>query len=144
MTAVAVDPRYVIACVAAFYRLTPDDLTGACRSQQIVRPRHLAIWILHRRLRMNYHAVGRLFGGRDHQVTRYAVSRADYFLAKCDTTRDALIEIERVALPTAGPTEAMQLAVRLAGAPESATPAEIARLAAFVIRTAPTVDIINS
>lgn len=60
------DHQEVIRRVAEFFDLNATDIKGSSRKMQFTKPRHIAIFLLHRHSKVTLKAVGRLFNDRDH------------------------------------------------------------------------------
>lgn len=61
-----VDPAQIISTVANHFNLLESDLTGPSRSRQIVRARHIAMFLLREETSLSLPQIGRMLGGRDH------------------------------------------------------------------------------
>jgi chromosomal replication initiator protein len=58
--------RAVLEAICSRFTLTPEDLSGPSRARDVTYARHLAMYFLHKRLRLPYTEIGTLLGGRDH------------------------------------------------------------------------------
>ena len=74
----SVDPDKIIDEVTRRFRVSRDDLVGASRKKEIVRARHVAMYLLHEELGMKDTEIGRLLGGRAHSTIINAVGKVNY------------------------------------------------------------------
>jgi hypothetical protein len=63
------------AVVARVYRVSMRDLKSARRTNDIVRPRHVAIYLAQRFTLNSVPEIARAFGGRDHTTAAHAVKK---------------------------------------------------------------------
>jgi len=61
--------------VASFFGLSVDDLLSARRTQSVVRPRHIAMYLAKMLTTRSLPDIGRRFGGRDHSTVIHAVTK---------------------------------------------------------------------
>jgi len=73
-----VDPDKILDEVTKKFHVSNDDLVGASRKKEIVRARHVAMYLLHEELGMKDTEIGRLLGGRDHSTIINAVGKVNY------------------------------------------------------------------
>ncbi|UFS83192.1 hypothetical protein LPB79_13140 [Rhizobium sp. T136] len=71
--------KHIIADVLEnFPGVTWDDLKSKHRTHDVVYPRQLCMYEVHRQRKdMSYPAIGRLFGGRDHTTVLHAVRKIE-------------------------------------------------------------------
>jgi len=65
----------IIRVVSEYYGLTPNDLKGKKRSQNIVSARHLAMFIGREMTDYSTTEIGQDFGGRDHTTVMYSIDK---------------------------------------------------------------------
>lgn len=63
--------------VAEYYRVKPSDMQSARRSQTLVRPRQVAMYLAKQFTTRSLPEIGRKFGGRDHTTVLYAVRKIE-------------------------------------------------------------------
>jgi chromosomal replication initiator protein len=63
--------------IAEYFSLTPKDMQGKKRSQNIVYPRHLAMFIARQLTEFTTTEIGQAFGGRDHSTVTSAVDKIE-------------------------------------------------------------------
>jgi len=78
-----VKPGTVIDIVARFYNLTVDRLLSAERSQEVARPRQIAMYLM-RETNISLPQIGQVLGGRDHTTVMYACEKVNDLLKHDD------------------------------------------------------------
>ena len=81
----------IINVVADYYNLTPSQLTGKIRTNQIAMARHIAMYLIRSMLDVSLKKVGMVFGGKDHTTVMNAVEKVDKAL-KTDTFLQTAID----------------------------------------------------
>ena len=81
----------IIRVVAEYFALTPNDLKGKKRSQNIVFPRQLAMYIGREMTDYSTTELGQDFGGRDHTTVMHSIDKIKGKLLT-DPTLDSTIE----------------------------------------------------
>ena len=74
----ALAPDEILDHVTVRFRLSSDDLVGGSRKKEIVRARHVAIYLLHQELAMKTTEIGRLMGGRNHSTIIHALNKVNH------------------------------------------------------------------
>jgi len=70
----------IIRVVADFYSLTPNDLKGKKKTQNIVFPRQLAMYIGREMTDYSTTELGQEFGGRDHTTVMHSIEKISHML----------------------------------------------------------------
>ena len=70
----SVGPDEIIDTVATFYTVSRDQLMGKRRLKQLVRPRHVAMWLVREQTELSFPEIGRVFG-RDHATIQHACKK---------------------------------------------------------------------
>lgn len=83
-------PDEIIENVCSFYRVKPTQLRSSKRDAFLVRPRHVAMFLLKKRLGLTFVEIGNLLGGRDHTTVMYGVEKIEYMLDKSLISDDIL------------------------------------------------------
>ncbi len=60
------------AAVAEYFKIKPEDLCNKKRTQRIVYPRQIAMYLCRELADYSYEKIGELYGGRDHTTVLYA------------------------------------------------------------------------
>jgi chromosomal replication initiator protein len=82
----------IIRVVAEYFSLTPNDLKGKKRSQNIVFPRQLAMYIAREMTDYSTTELGQDFGGRDHTTVMHSIDKIKGKLIT-DPTLESTIDI---------------------------------------------------
>lgn len=64
-------PQSIIACVAKYFSLSLDDLTGKSRDKSRVVPRQVAMYLVREETSASLEHIGQLLGGRDHTTVMH-------------------------------------------------------------------------
>jgi chromosomal replication initiator protein len=67
----------IIRVVSEYFSLTPTDLRSKKKSQNIVHPRHLAMYIIRDLTELSTTDIGQFFGGRDHTTVMNAIDKIE-------------------------------------------------------------------
>ncbi len=68
-------PRQVLETVARRYNLTVEDLQSKSRSQEVVGPRQIAMYLIREETGVSLAEVGQELGGRDHTTVLYGCDK---------------------------------------------------------------------
>jgi chromosomal replication initiator protein len=83
----------VIATVARRFELTPEEIKGSRRRQNIVLARQTAMYLCRKLLGVSYPALGRIFGGKDHSTVLYSVKKIEELQQDDQEINDMLKEL---------------------------------------------------
>jgi len=86
-------PEAVIEAVADFYSLSPEDLKGRSRSQKVVKPRQIAVYLAREETQASLPKIGEALGGRDHTTVLYSLRKISD-----ETERDEMLRREVLAI----------------------------------------------
>ena len=89
-------PNKIIKCVAEYYGLTRQQITGKTRTKNIANARHISIYLCRKLLDLPYIKIGDEFGGRDHATIISACKKVENQLKKDPTFTTAVNEIEKL------------------------------------------------
>jgi chromosomal replication initiator protein len=64
-------PSSIITCVAKYFNLSMDDMTGKSRDKSIVVPRQIAMYLVREETSASLEQIGQLLGGRDHTTVMH-------------------------------------------------------------------------
>ena len=70
-----VNAKKIIKVVSEFYDLKERDLTSSSRKKEIVKPRHVAMYLLREELKSSFPFIGRKLGGKDHTTAIHAYKK---------------------------------------------------------------------
>jgi chromosomal replication initiator protein len=80
-------PKSIIERVAAYFDLTPADITGAKRDKEIVVPRQIAMFLMRQELEMSFPKIAAAVGGRDHTTAMHSVQKIEKQVEADDNLR---------------------------------------------------------
>lgn len=89
-------PTKIIKCVADYYGLTKQQITGKTRTKNISNARHIAMYLCRQMLDLPYIKIGDEFGGRDHTTIISACSKVEKQMKKDHNFSIATQEIEKL------------------------------------------------
>lgn len=88
-------PELVINTVASFYSLTPEDLKGPSRSQKIVKPRHIAMYLARQETDASLPQIGKALGGRDHTTVLHGSNKISDLVERDERLRREILTIRK-------------------------------------------------
>ncbi len=77
-----VSAKKVVKAVADFYEIEEKILMDHTRRRDVVKPRHIAMWLLREELKASYPSIGERFGGRDHTTAIHSCEKVEEELKK--------------------------------------------------------------
>ena len=84
----------IIRAVAEVYNIKVQDLKGDRRHKQLVRPRHVAMWMVRKNTDLSFPEIGRVFE-RDHATVQHAVKKIEEEHDRDIDLRNAIHTIKR-------------------------------------------------
>jgi chromosomal replication initiator protein len=91
----AVSADLIMEKVASFYNIKLSELKGHRRLKQLVRPRHVAMFLVRTHTDHSFPEIGRLFGGRDHATVQHACKKIRGQVQQDSDMRNAIHSLER-------------------------------------------------
>ncbi|MBV9603053.1 MAG: chromosomal replication initiator protein DnaA [Chloroflexi bacterium] len=91
----SVTPTAILLAVARFYGINADELKGKSRHKQVVRPRQIAMFLLHEDAHLSTPDIGRLLN-RDHTTVLHALKQIIADVARDGESRAAIRGIRDV------------------------------------------------
>jgi len=85
----------IIRVVAEYYGLTPNDLKGKKKSQNIVNARQIAMYIGRKMTDYSTTEIGQDFGGRDHTTVMYSIKKVNDNLLRDPSLETTIDNINR-------------------------------------------------
>ncbi len=80
-------PSDIVTAVSHFFGLNRNDLTGKSRSQDVVLPRQVAMYLLREEGNISLPRIGQELGGRDHTTVMYACDKIADLIQKDEKLR---------------------------------------------------------
>lgn len=90
-------PERILEVVATHYNLTPEDLTGPRRSQEIAFARHVTMHLLRTEARLTLVEIGGHLGGRDHSTVLHGCDKIATAIDASPALRRTVLELATAA-----------------------------------------------
>lgn len=94
----SITPETILSVIAEHFNLKTTDIIGTKRHQKIVQARQLAMYICRQLLGSSYPSLGRIFGGKDHSTTMYAVKKVKELQESNKDTKLLVTELKKKCL----------------------------------------------
>lgn len=88
-----VTPDDIFEVVTSFYDVSHEDLVGRSRRDEVVYPRHIAMYLCRKLTSLSLSATGLRFGGRDHSTVSHACEKVN---DRLDVTPELEREVEKL------------------------------------------------
>jgi chromosomal replication initiator protein len=88
----------VLKAVCAEFAIAEKDLLGRQRKREIVRPRHVAMYLLREQTESSLVEIGRTMGGRDHTTVLHGIEKIERELETDPQLRSRIISIQEALL----------------------------------------------
>jgi chromosomal replication initiator protein len=89
-----IKPSRVIKRVSKYYQLKPIQVKGRKRQKNIVKARHVAMYVLKKDCKLSYTEIGKWFSNRDHTSIMHAVKKIDEELNENPVIQEELTSIK--------------------------------------------------
>jgi len=89
---------YVQKIVANYFNLPQEDINSKKRSQNIVYPRQVAMYLCRKLLNISLPKIGDGFGGRDHSTVIHGCDKIAELIETDPQVRNTVIEIEKLII----------------------------------------------
>jgi chromosomal replication initiator protein len=89
-----IDIPLIMEIVANYYNVTINDLKSKQRSQNIVEPRQISMYLCRKKLNKTLKEIGSAFGGRNHATVLHAYDRISEELKTNTNLQEAVANIE--------------------------------------------------
>jgi len=87
---------YIQKVVANYFNISTEDINGKKRSQNIVFPRQIAMYLCRKLLSNSMPKLGLAFGGRDHSTVIHGCNKIAELIEIDAEVRDTVMEIEKL------------------------------------------------
>jgi chromosomal replication initiator protein len=85
----------IIEKVSNFYNIKISEIKGHRRLKQLVRPRHVAMYLIRSHTNHSFPEIGRIFGGRDHATVQHACKKIRGLVQTENDIQSAIHTLER-------------------------------------------------
>jgi chromosomal replication initiator protein len=94
-TPTQLNPNSLLKLICENYGITLKELLGKKRTQNLVIPRHLAMYVLRHDLDLNLETIGQLLGGRDHTTIMHGIEKVTRSINSDNQLRSSLDTIRQ-------------------------------------------------
>lgn len=94
----ALTPNTIIAIVAEHLGVSPRDITGSKRHQNIAQARQVSMFLCRQLLGLSFPALGRAFGGKDHSTVLYSVKKIEQMQEDDQSLKKVLKDLKKKCL----------------------------------------------
>lgn len=88
-------PERVVTLVANSFNLSAESILGRDRSQAVVLPRQVAMYLLRKEGNISLPQIGEALGGRDHTTIMYGIEKISDLLERDDRLRRQVVQIRQ-------------------------------------------------
>lgn len=93
-------PARTVERVAAYFGMTPADLTGRRRTADVAHARQVAMYLLREENRLSLPAIGEHLGGRDHSTVSHGVEKVTNDMQSSESLRQVITRLrEQLYMP---------------------------------------------
>ena len=85
-----ITPEYIISVVSEHYGVSTSDLAGNKRSNRIVVPRQIAMYLCRELIDTSLKAIGKSLGNRDHTTVMHGIEKIEKEMETNDSVRNAV------------------------------------------------------
>jgi chromosomal replication initiator protein len=89
------DINSIIKTVATAFNIRSSDIKGKRRTKNLIKPRHIAMYLVRKHTNLSYPEIGREFGNRDHGSILYGCNKINDALEQNPNLRQTIDLIER-------------------------------------------------
>lgn len=87
------DSQHIMSVTANFFNVSVEDLKSKKRNQELVEPRHVAMYLCYKLINMTYSDIGADFGGKNHATVIYACNKVAEDMQNDDRLKRVIDEI---------------------------------------------------
>lgn len=88
-------PSDIFTAVSTTFGITDADIVSKKRTRNLVRPRHICMWLIRKHTSLSFPDIGKKFGGRDHASVQYACNKITNGLKSDPDLKTTIALIER-------------------------------------------------
>lgn len=87
------DATTIMTMTANYYHVSVDDLKSKKRKQELVEPRHVAMYLCYELINMTYTDIGQAFGGKNHATVIHAYNKVQEEMQKDPKLQRSISEL---------------------------------------------------
>jgi len=88
-----VNLQQILRAVCNYYSVKIEDVKSAKRTQELVIPRHVAMYLIYSLTKTPYTSIGNFFGGRDHTSILHGIRKVEDELKEVAKTKQDVANI---------------------------------------------------
>ncbi len=89
---------YIQEVVAKYFSINKEDICGSKRSNDIVYPRHIAMYLCREVANMPFEHIGKAFGNRDHSSIMHGYKKIEKEIKEKDNTRLIVESVKNIII----------------------------------------------
>ncbi len=86
----------ILKVVSSYYNVSITDIKSKRRTQELVTPRQMSMYLLHELTQTPYITIGELLGGRDHTTIMHGVKKVEEGLKSYSKTKQEYLNIKQL------------------------------------------------
>ncbi len=90
-------PEFIIKAVAKYFEINPEDITGKDRSQKMVEPRKVAMYMVRDMTHLSFPKMGEVFN-KDHSTVKHAIDTLEEQLKDDAVLREKIQDVKNSVL----------------------------------------------
>ncbi len=90
-------PEFIIKAVAKYFEINPEDITGKDRSQKMVEPRKIAMYMVRDMTHLSFPKMGEVFN-KDHSTVKHAIDSLEEQLKDDSALREKIQDVKSSVL----------------------------------------------
>lgn len=94
-----ITPELIIKTVAEHFNISPDDMCSKKKSQDIVFPRQIAMYLIRKITETSLQSIGTSLGRKDHTTVIHAVEKIEKEASTNESTRNTIEVIKKKIIP---------------------------------------------
>ena len=92
-----ITPEFIIKAVAKYFEINPEDITGKDRSQKMVEPRKVAMYMVRDMTHLSFPKMGEVFN-KDHSTVKHAIDTLEEQLKDDSALREKIQDVKNSVL----------------------------------------------
>ncbi len=90
-------PEFIIKAVAKYFEINPEDITGKDRSQKMIEPRKIAMYMVRDMTHLSFPKMGEVFN-KDHSTVKHAIDSLEEQLKDDAVLREKIQDVKSSVL----------------------------------------------
>jgi chromosomal replication initiator protein len=90
-----INPNELLKLICETYGITLKELLSKKRTQTLVTPRQIAMYLLRQDLNLNLETIGAMLGGRDHTTIMHGIDKISKLASSDEQTKSAILALRQ-------------------------------------------------